>query len=101
MSARRRAKVRLGMSFVLAVIGPPPSRGLLRKVLERETLGLDFGWLKWCVKWCSPACAGLLCLVRFYRGCQGAWCGLEVGVRHYAGKSEGIPQGLKPHFVRR
>jgi hypothetical protein len=27
-----------------AVMVPPPSRGILRKVFEGETLTLDFGW---------------------------------------------------------
>jgi hypothetical protein len=51
--------------------GTSPSWGKLCKVLEGETLGLDFGWLEWCVKWCSPACAGLF----------GVWVKFIVGVK--------------------
>jgi hypothetical protein len=53
--------------------GTSPSRGLLRKVFEGETLGLDFGWLKCCVKWCSPACAGL----------NGVWFYSILGVKRF------------------
>jgi hypothetical protein len=42
--ARRRAKGSFGVRVVVAVMVPPPSRGLLRKVFEGETLGLDFVW---------------------------------------------------------
>ena len=54
--------MRLPAVLVMLVMDPPPSRGLLRKVLEVETLALDFEWLERCVKWCSPACTGLVCV---------------------------------------
>ena len=46
MRVRRRVEASFAVRGLVAVMVPPPSWGLLRKVFEGKTLGLDFGRLK-------------------------------------------------------
>jgi len=39
---KRRVRASFGVCLVVVVMMPSPSWGLLRKVFEGETLGLDF-----------------------------------------------------------